>query len=628
MSNSSAVTNRQRPGPSKPMELAPGVRLGRFRLEKHLGTGGQGQVWLASKVDLKNGVGKTVVLKLIRAGAEGGSSENSPSGHRRFLDEARSHAALPAHPNIVQVFDLHTVSVPGPQGTEEISFIEMAHVPGRTLKEVFRDRGNHFSPEHAVYVGLGLCCGLKEVHRAAKPDGTHLGLVHRDINPNNVIISDFGQVVLIDFGMVRAHEREAKTQEHSFVGTARYFAPEAILKASSVDGRSDVFQVGLVMYLMLSRMKHPYLEDGENEAGHIRKMIDKPAKPLRAFNPKVPKALADLIHRMIGLEPDKRPTAVEAFSGLLALAPTLEMYDGEPWNERAAWASMRDIEWTEELHVSSVMVLNSAEMEALQRRHSAPQSDVDVAASEALPSMKMEVERPRWRLPAALAAAVVAVAVVAGVGWTRAEEAAVAPGAVPATPAPSKAPVSRAAVAAAAGVSPRGGRTAAKVGEPPESAQGSKGPTPAAGTSDVPKPPKSVATPQLSPVSRDKGDGGRKKARKRRARSKARSEAPVSPEELKETPAGFLWLVVRPYGPLQVQRLDKNGRAVGKVRTVESPKRGLEVEAGRYLIQAGVGEGKLMYETTVRVLAGRTTKVVYDSAAGRWSVNVLAGGKK
>ena len=193
---------------------------GRYRLEEPLGYGGMGEVHRAHDELLD----RPVAVKLLDHGP--------PEQARVSLAEARAAARL-NHPGIVQVFD-----VGADDGT---SYIVMELVPGRSLRDILRERGP-LAPGDAVVLAIQLADALDAAHRA--------GLVHCDVKPGNVIVTPSGHVKLVDFGIARSAAAACSAPREEIRASASYVAPEQLC-SQPVDGRVDVYALGAVLYEML-----------------------------------------------------------------------------------------------------------------------------------------------------------------------------------------------------------------------------------------------------------------------------------------------------------------------------------------------------------------------------------------
>ncbi len=200
--------------------------VGRYRIEGRLGVGGMSTVQLAFDQRLE----RYVAIKLLAEHLADDAMFVS-----RFRREALSAARL-VHPNIVQVFDF------GFDERARQHFIVMEHVPGHSCAELLRDHGP-MDVEQAVDVVTQACRGLDYAHRN--------GVVHRDVKPGNLLVSDSDVVKLADFGIARATDQSSITQVGSVLGTAAYLAPEQA-RGEEAGPRADLYSLGVVAYQLLT----------------------------------------------------------------------------------------------------------------------------------------------------------------------------------------------------------------------------------------------------------------------------------------------------------------------------------------------------------------------------------------
>ncbi|UQE73602.1 protein kinase [Gordonia sp. PP30] len=196
----------------------------RYRIDAPIARGGMSAVYVGTDLRL----GRRVAVKVMDARYVG-----DPQFLRRFEFEARAVAGL-SHPGLVAVYDQ---SIDG-----DIAFLVMELVRGGSLRELLRERGP--MPPHAVAaVGIPVLGGLGTAHRA--------GLVHRDVKPENVLISDTGDIKVADFGLVRAVSEAGVTSASVILGTAAYLSPEQV-SSTDIDARSDVYSTGVLFYELLT----------------------------------------------------------------------------------------------------------------------------------------------------------------------------------------------------------------------------------------------------------------------------------------------------------------------------------------------------------------------------------------
>ena len=212
--------------------LAAGSRFGGFRIERTLGQGGMGIVYLATELRLD----RQVALKVIRSDLAGDEDFRA-----RFRSESRTAAAV-EHPRVVTVF--------GAGEVDGLLYVSMRYVPGRDLGRMV-DADGPLPPEEAARLIAQVADGLDAVHAA--------GLVHRDVKPHNVIVGEDGDAYLADFGLAKAMgATTGLTATGQVIGTVDYMAPEQI-EAQRVDARTDVYALGGVLYHAITG-KVPYAE--------------------------------------------------------------------------------------------------------------------------------------------------------------------------------------------------------------------------------------------------------------------------------------------------------------------------------------------------------------------------------
>ncbi len=270
---------------------------GRYRVLRRVADGGMATVYLA----LDERLDREVALKVMRA-----HLVHDDSFVTRFRREARSAASL-SHPNVVAVFD---------QGADgDHVFLAMEYVAGKTLREVLNDEGP-LSPRAAIDVLEPVLLALAEAHTK--------GLIHRDVKPENVIISNTGAVKVADFGLARAVSSQTVTSSAGMLlGTVAYLSPEQV-ETGVADARSDVYAAGLVLFEMLTGGKAFTGETPIHVAyQHVHGGVPAPSSRVAG----VPPALDELVAEATSRDPDDRPEDAAEFLGLLrrvrsTLSPT------------------------------------------------------------------------------------------------------------------------------------------------------------------------------------------------------------------------------------------------------------------------------------------------------------------
>jgi serine/threonine protein kinase len=285
--------------------------LGKYVLGNRLGAGGMAEVFEAT-YSPEGGFERRVAVKRILP-----SIAENPEAVALFRREAEVGARL-AHPNIVQVLDF---------GADQDSyFIAMEYVDGTTLSRLL----NHLRAQQRalpvpvlVHVAVQLAEALAYVHERASPTGSLMGLVHRDLNPPNVMVSRLGEVKLGDFGIARAADQPGLTRTGMLRGKIGYSAPEQ-LRSEPYDARADLFSLGVTLYEALSGRK---LFAGESDLSVIKACLEQPVPPLAELRPDVPLVLEDIIRGLLERELLRRTPSAEVLRQQLAKLPP-ELLDG------------------------------------------------------------------------------------------------------------------------------------------------------------------------------------------------------------------------------------------------------------------------------------------------------------
>ncbi|MDP2342644.1 MAG: protein kinase [Deltaproteobacteria bacterium] len=291
------MSEREEPLPTK---------IDRYEPLKKLATGGMAEIFLAKQSGLE-GFEKVVVLKRILSHLA--SDEEFVS---MFLDEARIAAKL-SHPNIVQIYDLGKA--------DNTYYIAMEYVSGRNVQHLInkqQGQGGHLPVEHVCRIIAGVCDGLFYAHSRKDYDGKPLNIVHRDISPQNILVSFAGGVKVVDFGIAKASTQLAQTRAGVLKGKYAYMSPEQV-RGAKVDHRSDLFAVGLVMYEMLTGMR---AFERDTSLKTLKAIVqEKPLNP-REANPEIPMDVVKLLSKALEKNPDRRYKTAQEMQ--LALEDFLE----------------------------------------------------------------------------------------------------------------------------------------------------------------------------------------------------------------------------------------------------------------------------------------------------------------
>ena len=259
-------------------------RTKRYRQMQVLGHGGMATVELAHDLELD----RPVAIKRLAA-----NLATNDEFKQRFVREARLAARL-SHPNIVAVYDV---------GEDDgLPFIVMEYVDGETLADLLHRRGR-LEPDEAVALALQACAGLETAHEA--------GLVHRDVKPQNLLVTPGGTVKIADFGIARSLDGTQLTQAGTVLGTAGYLAPEQAA-GETVTAAADVYALGAVLYELLTG-RPPYVADSLAELAARQR--EGTIVPVRELAPEVPAAIEDAVMHALARDPEYRPPSAEALAG-------------------------------------------------------------------------------------------------------------------------------------------------------------------------------------------------------------------------------------------------------------------------------------------------------------------------
>ncbi|MFT3765309.1 MAG: serine/threonine-protein kinase [Minicystis sp.] len=262
----------------------------RYRVIKRLASGGMAEVFVAESAGIE-GFRKQVAIKRVLP-----QLSKKEQFIAMFLDEARLSAHL-SHSNVVSVFDIGVGD-----GTY---FIVMEYVDGADLKAVMdhaKKTGMQIPVEAAVYVATRICQGLAYAHDLRDREGKPLQIIHRDITPANVLITRYGEVKIVDFGLAKASSQLAESDAGVIKGKFGYLAPETVLE-KPVDQRVDVFAVGIILWEMIAG-KRLFL--GDTDFQTVRQVRDAVIPSLAQFNRAVPPELEELVRRALARDPDTR----------------------------------------------------------------------------------------------------------------------------------------------------------------------------------------------------------------------------------------------------------------------------------------------------------------------------------
>jgi eukaryotic-like serine/threonine-protein kinase len=262
--------------------LVAGYRLDRYELLCPIASGGMASVWLA-RLRGKRGFEKLFAIKTIK-------TELISDAHfqEMFMDEARIASRI-IHPNVAQILEL------GEQ--DDILYIVMEYVDGDSLAKINRlanKRGSPLPPGVSMRIVAEMCAGLHAAHQLKDAEGESLGVVHRDVSPQNVLVTTSGQAKVIDFGLVKARNRSAAETETGVVkGKIRYMAPEQV-STKQVDHRADIWAAGMCLYELITG--HPPYHE-EEDLDVVKRLMS--SDPLPSFHVALPPQIEKILTRAI-----------------------------------------------------------------------------------------------------------------------------------------------------------------------------------------------------------------------------------------------------------------------------------------------------------------------------------------
>jgi tRNA A-37 threonylcarbamoyl transferase component Bud32 len=278
------------------MNQMPVTHVDRYEIEKTLGRGAMGIVYLARDPLID----RRVALKTLRLDVD---AEIADEFRERFLREAQAAGRL-NHPGIVTIHDI------GEDRSSGVLYIAMEFIDGRDLKQILAT-GHRFRPSEAARIVADVAVALDYAHQ--------MGVVHRDIKPGNLILTHNGSARIADFGIARM-EHSSLTVDGQFIGTPNFMSPEQIT-GLALDGRSDLFSLGVVLFTLLTGQR-PFTAETMHEV--TRKILEEPPPIPSTVDENVPAAFNPIVMKLLDKDPDKRfQTGAELAKVLAALARSL-----------------------------------------------------------------------------------------------------------------------------------------------------------------------------------------------------------------------------------------------------------------------------------------------------------------
>ncbi len=271
--------------------------FGSYSLLKMLAKGGMGEIYLARTVGITGFEKYYAVKKLLKK-----FTHDADVGGR-FVDEAKLGARL-QHPNIVQVYDLGKVN-------EEL-YMATEFVDGFDLRRVLRfchEKKKRIPLDIALFIVREVLSGLAYAHRQVDAEGNLINLIHRDISPQNVLVSFEGEVKIIDFGLAKSTQRSQETQANVLLGNFGYMSPEQA-RGQVLDVRTDVYSCGIVLFELVTGTKR-FVEENPLK---LLEMVARPTPILPSDRvPSVPKAVDKIYEKATALDKEQRYPSAEAF---------------------------------------------------------------------------------------------------------------------------------------------------------------------------------------------------------------------------------------------------------------------------------------------------------------------------
>lgn len=368
--------------------------FGKYILLKKIGRGGMAELFLARQVGVA-GFERVLAIKRILP-----HLTEDAEFVQMFINEAKIAAQI-AHPNVVQIYDFGTVN-----GTY---YIAMEYVMGKSLAAALsagNARGRPMPAHQAIQITARIAAGLDHAHRGKTMSGQPLGIIHRDISPQNILLGYHGDVKLVDFGIAKAASSSTHTQTGMIKGKLAYLSPEQAW-GKPVDHRADVFSLGIVLHEMLTGQR---LFKADNEIATLERVRTAAVAPPSTLNPRIAKELDPIVLKALTARPDDRyPTAQafhEALEGYLARL-------GPP-------PTSRDLENYLHLLFEKDLQADSADF-----KQATTITKRDVTATAGLPSVRTPAPparqdvrpRARGRVAAAVAVAVGLLLAAGGSAW-------------------------------------------------------------------------------------------------------------------------------------------------------------------------------------------------------------------
>jgi serine/threonine protein kinase len=271
-----------------------GSTISHYRILGKLGEGGMGMVYKAEDLKLK----RIVAIKFLTP-----SLTRDHEARMRFSQEAQSASALD-HPNICTIFEID-------QTEDAQIFMVMAYYDGQTLDK--KIKSDQISLKESLDISIKISEGLSKAHKH--------GIVHRDIKPANIMVTEDGEVKILDFGLAKLADQANLTKEHTSLGTVNYMSPEQA-RGDLVDDRTDIWSLGVLLYESITG-QFPFR--GEYEQAVIYSIINQEPEPLNTFRKGVSAGIEQIIRKALAKNPtDRYQTVLDMLEDLQKVRKSVE----------------------------------------------------------------------------------------------------------------------------------------------------------------------------------------------------------------------------------------------------------------------------------------------------------------
>jgi TonB family protein len=357
-------------------EPADGKGFGQYVLLEKIATGGMAEVWKARKKG-EEGFQKIVAIKKILP-----HLSDNQDFIEMFIDEAKLAAQL-NHNNIIHIYDLGKIA--------NSYFIAMEYIEGADLKAILRqaqDRDQPLGVELSLFIGSKIAAALDYAHRKRDFDQKDMELVHRDVSPQNVLISHDGDIKLCDFGIAKAASKASHTQAGALKGKLQYMSPEQAW-GTNIDRRSDIFALGAVLFEMLTGRK---LFTGDSEISILEQVRSAKITDASSLNEEVTPEIDRILQRALQKDPANRyQTAADMARDIDAV-----LYSFRPTPTSADLAIFMHRIWTPEPARPALHGHEEAPTDPMPQRAATPTAPAAVPAAAAKPVTSPGVSMPAW----------------------------------------------------------------------------------------------------------------------------------------------------------------------------------------------------------------------------------------